>query len=137
MKLWLFPINFKFYNIKAVVNNEEEIYWPARVNLDLDDIVYVYVAAPFSEIMYKMKVIEKQPKLEKVMQQIENYANEKPNINKYPKIYTLKLIKTFKSKEITIKNLKENGLNMSLMAPRCISKIPQLNEFFLKYEKKQ
>lgn len=55
---WLIPANPKFYDILHAFDNAETIQWKQSGNMKAGDTVFMYVAAPVSEILYKCKVTE-------------------------------------------------------------------------------
>ncbi len=55
---WIIPANPKFYDILHAFDNAETIQWKQSGNMKAGDTVFMYVAAPVSEILYKCKVTE-------------------------------------------------------------------------------
>lgn len=50
---WLIPANPKYYDIEKAFAEKETIMWKQSSNISVGDIVYIYVAAPYSAIRYK------------------------------------------------------------------------------------
>lgn len=57
-KEWIIPTNPKYFDIINYLDNNDIVSWKESKNLKKDDIIYVYVAAPYSAIMYKCIVID-------------------------------------------------------------------------------
>ena len=58
-KLWLVPSNPKYYDVVSVFAKEEEIAWKQGSDkIRPGDIVYLYVGAPYSAILYRCEVTE-------------------------------------------------------------------------------
>ena len=57
-KEWIIPANPKYYDIEHAFDNEKEINWKQGNGIKVGDTVFMYVAAPVSEIMYKCTVLE-------------------------------------------------------------------------------
>ena len=55
---WLVPANPKYFDIESYINKSNIITWKQSTNIKVNDIVYLYVASPYSSIMYKFKVIK-------------------------------------------------------------------------------
>ena len=57
-KEWLVPANPKYYDVEAAFAGAEEINWKQGAGIRSGDIVYLYVAAPVSAILYRCRVTE-------------------------------------------------------------------------------
>ena len=55
---WIIPANPTYYDVINCFNDTDEIIWKQSSNIHINDIVYLYVANPYSKIMYKCKVLE-------------------------------------------------------------------------------
>ena len=55
---WLIPANPKYYDVVNAFNDTDTIIWKQSSNITIGDIVYLYVAAPISAILYKCEVLE-------------------------------------------------------------------------------
>lgn len=58
IKEWIIPANPKFYDVEAAFAESDIIDWKQGAGIRKGDIVYMYVAAPVSAILYKCKVLE-------------------------------------------------------------------------------
>ncbi|MDO4622045.1 MAG: MmcQ/YjbR family DNA-binding protein [Eubacteriales bacterium] len=58
-KEWLIPANPKYYDIVAAFDAEEEIIWKqGSRKMEVGDIAYMYVAVPYSAILYRCEITE-------------------------------------------------------------------------------
>ena len=55
-KEWIIPANPKYYDVEAAFTKENEIDWKQGKGIKTGDIVFLYVAAPVSAILYKCRV---------------------------------------------------------------------------------
>ncbi len=55
---WLIPANPKYYDVEAAFEREETILWKQSLPIRAGDIVYLYMAAPVSAILYQCVVEE-------------------------------------------------------------------------------
>lgn len=82
-KEWIIPTNPKYFDIISYLDNNDIVNWKESKSLKKDDIIYVYVASPYSSIMYKCVVIDDVNIQVKVL---ERYDKDKYNfklLNKY------------------------------------------------------
>ena len=117
-KEWLVPANPKYYDVMNAFNNQDIITWKQSNNINEGDIVYLYVAVPYSAIMFKCEVVETNIPYQ--------YKDKNLSIKRVMKI---KLLKRYKQDEFTFKKLKEYGIR-AVRGPRSVtSKLSQkLNE---------
>ncbi len=60
MTSWIFPSNPKMYDTLGAFRNLPFVYWTQRLkSIEVGDIVYIYLGAPISRIVYKSVVEEK------------------------------------------------------------------------------
>ena len=55
---WIIPANPTYYDVINCFNDTDEIIWKQSSNIHINDIIYLYVADPYSKLMYKCKAIE-------------------------------------------------------------------------------
>ncbi|MDU8923752.1 MmcQ/YjbR family DNA-binding protein [Pasteurellaceae bacterium LIM206] len=55
---WLVPANLRYFDVEQAFREQTEIGWKQSTEVMVGDIVYMYVAAPRSAILYKCKVLE-------------------------------------------------------------------------------
>ncbi|MCQ2531311.1 MAG: MmcQ/YjbR family DNA-binding protein [Saccharofermentans sp.] len=58
VKKWIVPANPKYYDIIGAFTGVTETIWKQGKGIEKGDIVYMYVAAPYSAILYKCTVLE-------------------------------------------------------------------------------
>ena len=107
---WIVPANPKYYDVINCFNDTDEIMWKQSSNIQVNDIVYLYVADPYSKIMYKCKAIEVNIPYE--------YKDKNLSINYVMKI---KLLKRLDDKNYTFKYLNDLGIK-AIRGPRKITK---------------
>lgn len=58
MESWIFPTNIKHYDIVKHFKRNNKIVWKYNCSLNKGDFVYLYVGSPYSQILYKCKVLD-------------------------------------------------------------------------------
>lgn len=115
---WVIPTNPKYWDIINCFNNTDVIEWKQPKNININDKVYIYVGSPYSCIMYKCEVIEKN--IESYYKNIDYLMKikliKKYQTNEYPldilKKYDLKAIRNTRRMPIKLVNkIKEDELN--------------------------
>ena len=97
---WIVPANPKYFDIEKALKDCNIILWKQSTDVKINDLVYLYVASPYSSIMYKFKVVQAN---------ISYKYNDK-NV-KMRKVMRIELITRYKKGEFTFKKLKEFGVN--------------------------
>lgn len=105
---WLIPANPKYYDIANCFKNNNIIIWKQSSNIHVGDIIYMYVAEPYSRIMYKCAVTE-----------TDIPYNYKDNNLTIKRVMKIKLIKEY-NKDYTFKFLNKLGIK-SIRGPRKIT----------------
>ena len=105
-KKWIIPANPIFFDLEAAFNKNSEILWKQSSNIKPSDIVYMYVARPYSAIMYKCQVTKTDIPY--------NFSNEDITINKVMKI---KLMSRYDNKLMNFNKLKKLGIT-TIRGPR-------------------
>ena len=57
-EIWLIPANPNYYDVIHCFDGTDEIIWKQSTDVHVGDIVYLYVASPYSKIYYQCKVRE-------------------------------------------------------------------------------
>ena len=96
---WIIPANPKYYDIINCFNDTNEIIWKQSSKININDIIYIYVASPYSKIIYKCKATE--------VNIPYNYKDQNLTINTVMKI---KLLKKLDNKNYTFKYLQKLGI---------------------------
>ena len=107
---WIVPANPKYYDVINCFNDTDEIIWKQSSNIHVSDIIYLYVADPYSKIMYKCKAMEVNIPYE--------YKDKNVSMNHVMKI---KLIKRLDNKDYTFDFLNKLGIK-AIRGPRKITK---------------
>lgn len=55
---WIVPANPKYYDVEKGFEESDTISWKQSNNIEVGDIVYIYMGAPYSEIQYKCQAVE-------------------------------------------------------------------------------
>lgn len=108
---WIVPANPKYYDIINAFNKTDTIIWKQSNNIWAGDIVYLYVAAPISAILYKCEVLETDIPYE--------YKDKNVAMKKVMKI---KLLKRYKQDEFTFEKLNKYGIEW-VRGPRGLKDI--------------
>ena len=98
---WVIPANPKYYDLISDFAKSDIMLWHQNINVSKNDTVYIYVAEPYSAILYKCVVIE---------------ANI-PDGDKM--LMKLKLKKEYLKEEYPFTKLKEYGLT-AIRGPRTM-----------------
>ena len=106
---WIVPANPKYYDVINAFNDTDIIIWKQSNNILVGDIVYLYVAEPYSAIIYKCEAIETNIPF--------NHKDENLTIKKVMKI---KLLKKYDKNEFTFKKLNEYGIK-AIRGPRSVT----------------
>lgn len=57
-KDWIIPANPKYYDVVGAFEESNIVTWKQSSDVHVGDMIYMYVAAPYSSILYKCKAIE-------------------------------------------------------------------------------
>ncbi len=107
---WIIPANPKYYDVINCFNNTDEIIWKQSSDIHVNDIIYLYVADPYSKIMYKCTAIEVNIPYE--------YKDKNVSMNHVMKI---KLLKKLENKDYTFEYLNKLGIK-AIRDPRKIAR---------------
>ena len=107
---WVIPANPKYFDIVAAFNAQDEIIWKQSNDVKLKDIVYIYVAVPYSAILYKCEVTATDIPYK--------YADKNLRINRVMKI---KKLKQYDKSLAPLSLLKDFGLK-AIRGPRFMPK---------------
>ena len=107
---WIVPANPKYYDIVNAFNETDTIIWKQSSNIHVGDIVYLYVAEPYSKIMYKCIVTE-----------VDIPYEYKDKFVSMKYVMKLKLKENIANKEYTFDYLNKIGIK-AIRGPRKIGK---------------
>jgi len=124
MTSWIFPSNTKMYDTLGAFRNLPFVYWTQRLkSIEVGDIVYIYLGAPVSRIVFKSEVVEKNvPFSGEVLNDKEYWRNgytfdENPLTHKYIR---LRPLKENNNEQLNYWGLKSHGETSFLMGPKRI-----------------
>ena len=109
-EIWIVPANPKYYDIIGAFKQKDEILWKQSSDVRVGDIVHIYVAVPYSSILYRCLAIEVNIPYE--------YKNKNISMSKAMK---LRLEKSYPQNRISFSKLQELGIK-AIRGPRKISK---------------
>lgn len=107
---WLIPANPKYYDIINCFNDTDTTMWKQSSNINVGDIIYMYVAAPYSAILYKCEAVE--------VNIPYDYKDKNISMSKVMKI---RLLKKFDKDKYTFDKLREYGVK-AVRGPRAMPK---------------
>lgn len=103
---WIIPANPKFYDVINCFNETNITTWKQSNQIHVGDIIYLYVAAPYSAILYKCQAIEVNIP----------YEYQDSNI-KMSHVMKIKLLERFQAEQYPFSKLKEYGIQ-AIRGPR-------------------
>ena len=107
---WIIPANPEYYDVINCFNNTDTIIWKQSSDIHIGDIVYMYVAKPYSAILYKCLVEETDIPYE--------FRNKNLSMNR---VMRLSLLKRYKENKYTFEYLNSIGIR-AIRGPRRINK---------------
>ena len=105
---WLIPANPQYYDIIGAFEDTDTIRWKQSSNVKVGDIVYIYVGAPVSAVMFCCVAVE--------VDIPYRYRDQNLSISK---AMTLKLIRKYPRDKFTRKRLMDFGVR-GIRGPRGI-----------------
>lgn len=107
---WIIPANATYFDVINYFDTNEIVDWKQSSNIKKNDIIYVYLSAPYSCILYKcIATCVDIP-----------YEYQDKNV-KMEYIMKLKVLKKYKENEISFKKLNDLGIK-AIRGPRKINK---------------
>ena len=118
MSEWVIPCNAKYYDVDGAFSEFTKINLKQSTNVEVGDIVYIYVGNPYSSIRYKCVV--NKIDLEKPEYDDSKYEiNDDPYTN-YGRYMELELKEKFKNDMLKLEDLLVNGLK-SVQGPSIVT----------------
>lgn len=121
MAHWLYPANIKYYDVMGAFR-EEETYWPLNSKVMVGDVVYLYLAVPYKQIVFICEVLDVGLEESRISGKIRPFLKEKTTKSlgskPFMKLHTMTTLPIDKSSPLSYHFLKQNGLNGMLMGPR-------------------
>ena len=103
---WIIPANPKYFDIEKALRKNNTIIWKQSTDIKINDLIYLYVAAPYSSIMYKFKVNE-----------VNIPYNYKDKNLKIKNVMKIELLARYENEKISFSILKTFGIN-AIRGPR-------------------
>lgn len=109
MEKWVVISNPKNYDVVGAFKTFEKINWKQSVNVQVGDIVYIYVAIPMKAIKFETKAV----KVDLPNPTIDDteFVIDSSNFENSEKYMELRLLRSFNEKLLSYDLLKQNGLN--------------------------
>lgn len=105
---WIVPANPKYYDIINCFHDRDIIEWKQSSNIKVGDIIYLYVAVPYSAILYKCEAIEVNIPYE--------YKDKNVSMSRVMKI---KLLEQYDKDKYPFSKLNEYGIK-AIRGPRSV-----------------
>lgn len=118
---WIVPCSLKFFDVRKYFDDHDTIIWKRGSAIHVNDIVYIYVGAPLSEIKFKCEVILEKVNINEIMN--NNYAIKEGTVVKENKYMKLKLLETYEDGLLPWKELKQHGLGQVQIQARIDRKL--------------
>ena len=106
---WIIPANPKYYDVIQAFEQNEIIDWKQSSDVRVGDIIYMYVAAPYSALMYKCKAIE--------VDIPHHFESEHLTVNKVMKI---QLLTKYEPEYMSFERLKKDYGIYAVRGPRSM-----------------
>ena len=114
---WIVPGNPRYYDVDAAFAENDEILWKQSSDIQVGDIVYLYVGAPVSAVRYRCEAVAVNL----------SYSYDDANI-RIRRVMRIRRLKTYAPDELPFSKLCELGIR-AVRGPRTVTKA------FLAYEK--
>ena len=108
-KEWLIPSNPKYYDIVHAFDGTDTIDWKQGAGIKKGDVVFLYIGAPVSAVLYKCKVTETNIPY--------HYQDENLTITALMKI---RMLKRYPPERFTFKILKSEYRIFAVRGPRGV-----------------
>jgi hypothetical protein len=105
---WLIPANPKYYDIMNAFKTTDTIIWKQSTKIQIGDIVFIYVGAPVSAIIFACRVLE-----------INIPYQYKSKNLKMTHVMIIQKLKQYPENQFNFKNLKEYGVK-AICRPRHV-----------------
>ena len=114
---WIVPGNPRYYDVDAAFAESDEILWKQSSDIQVGDIVYLYVGAPVSAVRYRCEAVAVNL----------SYSYDDANI-RIRRVMRIRRLKTYAPDELPFSKLCELGIR-AVRGPRTVTAA------FLEYEK--
>jgi|GEM_PF-2405238 len=126
---WLIPANPKIYNHELAFIENGYIVWRQNADYKTNDLGFIYMALPFGQIKYLVRMTEVDIPVEKAVDESKYWLTNKyrENVTRYAK---MELLKTLDDERLKYKYLELNGLKR---APQKNMRLSANYDSLLKY----
>lgn len=118
---WIIPCNPKHFDVVSHFENHTTVVWRNSFSIRKDDVAYIYLSAPYSEIRFRCNVIAEEVDDETLKE--NSYAIPLKTSNNFyskrVKYIVLELDHTFPEKALPLEVLKEHGLGQVQIQARA------------------
>ncbi|SCW62340.1 Predicted DNA-binding protein, MmcQ/YjbR family [Ruminococcaceae bacterium YRB3002] len=108
-KEWIIPANPKYYDVEGALAASDEITWKQGSGIIKGDIVYMYVGAPVSAILYKCEVLETDIPYDYIDKNLTITA-----------LMRIRLLRRYGRREFTFERLKDEFGIFAVRGPRGV-----------------
>ena len=108
MTEWVITCNLKSYDVVSAFKKLDELEWKQSTNVEVGDMIYIYVGAPTSAIQYRCKAIA--VNLPKGKIDDSEFIIDDSNYGNYGNYMRLCLLDTYNDDRLKYAALKKNGL---------------------------
>lgn len=123
---WVISCNLKYYDVRGAFAKLNRLDWKqSNKNMAVNDIVYIYVGAPYSAIQYKCLITK--VNLAKTTIDDHEFIINGENYENYGNHMELQLLAVYADDLITKEKMTELGVKGCIQGPRSV--IPELKAF--------
>lgn len=108
MAEWLTPCNIAEYDIIGAFKKFKKLNWKQSTNIQIGDVVYIYIGKPYSAIKYKCYV--RKTNLSSAEIDDSEYVIDGTNYSSHGRYLELEFLQKFSTTLLERKKLMENGL---------------------------
>ena len=119
---WIIPCNMKHYDVVKHFENNETIVWCRVSAINKGDIAYIYVSAPYSQILFRCFVVS--DNVDRSIVEDNSYAIR--NDKSRSRYLQLKLECKYKEGSLTLAKLREYGLGQTQIQARTDRRVQAL-----------
>lgn len=118
MTEWVITCNTNAYNVVGAFDKLDTVDWKQSTNVNIGDIIYIYVGAPVRAIAYKCEAI--QVELSEDLIDDSEFVLDDSNYGNYGRYMRLHLLEKYEEQKLGYNFLKANGL-MTVQGPSKVS----------------
>lgn len=108
MTEWVITCNTKAYNVVGAFNKLNMVDWKQSTNVEVGDIIYIYVGAPIRAISYKCEAVLVE--LAEDLIDDSEFVLDDSNYGNYGRYMRLRLLQAYDDQKLGYDSLMANGL---------------------------